>query len=101
MVWPPAAAGTVSPGCDSESAEDQFRRDKTLSLELLAALTELIGSKSQIGEVDTRYLGSLEAPAVLMLEGSPVMVFASSSSKRWWHPEWFQRIALEDLQRPR
>ena len=56
--------------------EDQFRRDKSLSLELLAALTELIGLKSQLGEVDSRYLGSLETPALLMLEGSPVIVFA-------------------------
>ena len=40
--------------------EDQFRRDKSLSLELLAGLTELIGLKSQLGEVDSRYLGSLE-----------------------------------------
>ena len=81
--------------------EDQFRRDKTLSLELLAALTELIGLKSQIGEVDTRYLGSLEAPAVLMLEGSPVMVFAIQSKQAVvGHPRnGLQRIALEDLQR--
>ena len=56
--------------------EDQFRRDKSLSLELLAGLTELIGLKSQLGEVDSRYLGSLETPALLMLEGCPVIVFA-------------------------
>ena len=56
--------------------EDQFRRDKSLSLELLAGLMELMGLKSQLGSVDSRYLGSLEAPALLMLEGSPVVVFA-------------------------
>ena len=80
--------------------EDQFRRDKTLSLELLAALIELIGLNSQLGEVDSRYLGSLEAPALLMLEGSPVMVFAIQSKQAvLGHPRrGLQRIPLTDLQ---
>jgi HlyB family type I secretion system ABC transporter len=80
--------------------EDQFRRDKTLSLELLAALTELIGLNSQLGEVDSRYLGSLEAPALLMLEGSPVMVFAIQAKQAvLGHPRrGLQRIPLTDLQ---
>ena len=80
--------------------EDQFRRDKTLSLELLAALTELIGLKSQIGEVDSRYLGSLEAPALVMLSESPVIVFAIQSKHAViGHPrKGLERIPLEDLQ---
>lgn len=80
--------------------EDQFRRDKTLSLELLAALNELIGLNSQLGEVDTRYLGSLEAPALLMLEGSPVIVFAMKARQAVvGNPRLgLQRISLNDLQ---
>ena len=80
--------------------EDQFRRDKTLSLELLAALTELIGLNSQLGEVDSRYLGSLEAPALLMLEGSPVIVFAIQAKQAViGHPrQGLQRISLIELQ---
>ena len=80
--------------------EDQFRRDKTLSLELLAGLTELIGLKSQLGEVESRYLGSLETPALLMLEGSPVIVFAiQAKSAVVGHPRLgLQRMALEDLE---
>ena len=81
--------------------EDQFRRDKSLSLELLAALTELIGLKSQLGEVDSRYLGSLETPALLMLEGSPVIVFAVKAKEVLvGHPRrGLVRFPLADLQR--
>ena len=60
--------------------EDQFRRDKTLSLELLAALLELLGLNCQLADVDTRYLLSVEAPAVFLLEGVPVVLFAHSGS---------------------
>ena len=80
--------------------EDQFRRDKSLSLELLAGLTELIGLKSQLGEVDSRYLGSLETPALLMLEGSPVIVFAVKAKEALvGHPRrGLVRFPLADLQ---
>ena len=80
--------------------EDQFRRDKTLSLELLAALNELIGLKSQLGEVDSRYIGSLEAPALMILEGSPVIVFAVQAKEAVvGHPRrGLLHISLTDLQ---
>ncbi len=55
--------------------EDQFRRDKSLSLELLGGLLESLGLRTQLGSVENAYLGSLEAPAVLMLEGTPVVLF--------------------------
>ena len=79
--------------------EDQFRRDKTLSLELLAALNELIGLKCQLGEVDSRYLGSLETPALLILEGAPVIVFAVGAKDAMvGHPRrGLVRIPLTDL----
>ena len=81
--------------------EDQFRRNKGLSLELLAGLSELMGLSSQLGAVDSRYLGSLEAPALLMLEGSPVIVFAIQASHAVvGHPRrGLKRIALESLQK--
>ena len=56
--------------------EAQFRRDKALSLELLAGLLELLGLNCQLGVVDTQHLLSLEAPAVFLLEGVPVVWFA-------------------------
>ncbi len=55
--------------------EDQFRRDKTLSLELIAGLCELLGMNNQLAEIDAVHLASVEAPAVLMLEGVPVVLF--------------------------
>ncbi|MDA7433805.1 peptidase domain-containing ABC transporter [Synechococcus sp. AH-601-P18] len=55
--------------------ENQFRRDKSLTLELIAGLSEVMGFSSQLGVVDNAYLGSIESPALLMLEGCPVIVF--------------------------
>ena len=58
-----------------KAVESHFRRDKVLSLELLAALTEGLGLRTQLGFVQNDYLASIEAPALLMLEGSPVILF--------------------------
>ena len=55
--------------------EEQFRRDKSLSLELLAALTEGLGLRTQLETIKNQYLGSVEAPALLILEGIPVVIF--------------------------
>ena len=44
--------------------EGQFRRDKSLSLQLIAGLLELLGLNCQIAEVDCEHLLSVEAPAV-------------------------------------
>ncbi len=60
--------------------EAQFRRDKALSLELLAGLLELLGLNCQLGVVDTQHLLSVEAPAVFLLEGVPVVIFAHAGS---------------------
>ncbi len=64
----------------SKVLEAQFRRDKTLSLELLAGLLELLGLNCQLAEVETQHLLSVEAPAVFLLEGVPVVLFAQSGS---------------------
>lgn len=61
--------------------EGQFRRDKTLSLELLAGLLELLGLNCQLAVVDTQNLLSVEAPAVFLLEGVPVVLFAHTGGK--------------------
>ena len=60
--------------------ENQFRRDKTLSLELLAGLLELLGLNCQLAEAESKHLLSVEAPAVFLLEGVPVVLFANSGS---------------------
>ena len=53
--------------------EDQFRRDKGLSLELLAGLCELLGINSQLAETASEFLGSVETPALFFLDGLPVV----------------------------
>ena len=61
--------------------EDQSRRDKDLSLELLGRLCELMGLTSQIAAVDTEYLNSVEAPAIFFYEGVPVVLYGFYKSK--------------------
>ena len=58
-----------------KAIESHFRRDKVLSLELVAALSEGLGLSTQIGFVQNDYIASIEAPALLILEGSPVILF--------------------------
>lgn len=53
--------------------EDQFRRDKGLSLELLAYLSELLGMKSQLAETSREHINSIEAPAIFFLADIPVI----------------------------
>ena len=55
--------------------EDQFRRDKGLSLELLAGLCELLGMNSQLAETASKFIASVEAPALFFLDGVPVIFY--------------------------
>ena len=80
--------------------KDQFRRDKSLTLELLAGISEGMGLRTQLGEVDGKYLGSLEAPAILILEGIPVIIFSVHPEKIViGHPrDGLISLDLEELQ---
>ena len=53
--------------------EDQFRRDKGLTLELMAGLCELLGMTSQLADTASEHIGSVEAPAVILVDGVPVV----------------------------
>ena len=55
--------------------ESQFKRDKSLSLELLAGLSEILGLTTELGSVDRINLSSIEPPAFLLIEGCPVILF--------------------------
>ena len=55
--------------------EDQFRRDKAMSLQLLAGLCELLGLQTQLASVNPAFLGSVEAPILLLVEGVPQVLF--------------------------
>lgn len=80
--------------------EDQFRRDKSLSLELLGGLCELLGMTTQLAEIESRHLASVEAPALLMLEGVPVVLFAQQNQRLViGHPQrGLVRLRLSEMQ---
>ena len=80
--------------------QDQFRRDKSLTLELLGGICEGMGLRTQLGEVDAQYLGSLEAPAILILEEVPVIIFHVHPEKVViGHPlDGLIALKLDDLQ---
>lgn len=80
--------------------EDQFRRDKSLSLELLGGLCELLGLNTQLAETDAQHLSSVEVPALLLLEGIPVVVYAFAADQLIvGHPQkGLQRLSIEAVQ---
>ncbi|QNI41140.1 peptidase domain-containing ABC transporter [Synechococcus sp. A15-28] len=61
--------------------EEQFRRNKPLSLELLARLCELLGLTCQIGGVNTKYIDSIELPSLMMYEDVPIVVYSFVGKK--------------------
>ncbi len=56
--------------------ENQFRRNKDISLELIARLCEVLGLKSQIAAIDTKNIYCIECPVILILEDTPVVLHA-------------------------
>jgi HlyB family type I secretion system ABC transporter len=59
----------------SKVLEDQFRRDKSLSVELMGGLCELMGLRSLLAETASVHLEAVEAPAVWLQEGIPVVFY--------------------------
>ncbi len=84
----------------SKILEDQFRRSKTLSLELIGRLCELLGLNSDIAAVDSKFLNSVEAPAIFMLEGVPCVLYGFQNERVIiGHPHLgITRIIYSDLQ---
>ena len=54
---------------------DQLRRDKDVSLELIGGICEISGMNCQLAEVDTQYVTSIESPAVLMVKDKPFIFY--------------------------
>lgn len=82
-----------------KALEDQFRRDKCLNLELMAALCELLGMRCQLAETSISYISSIENPALLMIENIPV-VFHGVRNREiiFIHPHsGIQRMQLQHL----
>ncbi|EAU71099.1 cyclic nucleotide-binding domain (cNMP-BD) protein [Synechococcus sp. BL107] len=62
----------------SKLVEGHFRRNKPLTLELMASLQEVLGLNCQLANVDKKYFLSIEAPAIFLLEEIPVVLFSNS-----------------------
>ena len=65
----------------SKIIQSQLKRNKDISLELLAGVTELLGLQCQLAETSSEFCFSIEGPAVLILDTIPVVLFGFSSSK--------------------
>ena len=80
--------------------EDQFRRDKKLTLELLGGLAEGMGLRTQLGSVQTKFVGSIEPPAILLIERTPLIVFEITAEYIViGNPEQgIQRLSLSEFQ---
>jgi len=76
--------------------EDQFRRDKGVSLELLSGLCELLGLNTELAEVNSNYISSIEPPALMLLEGIPIIFYGAKRGKAIiGHPhKGLQRLGL-------
>ena len=57
--------------------ENQFQRDKGLTLELIAGLCELLGMSCQIANTSTVHINSVEAPAIIFLENVPTLFYGT------------------------
>ena len=80
--------------------EDQFRRDKKLTLELLGGLAEGMGLRTQLGSAQTKFVGSIEPPALLFVGDTPIIVFEITAEYIViGNPEeGIQRLSLSEFQ---
>ena len=80
--------------------ESQFRRDKGLSLELLAGLCELLGMTCQIAKTKPTFVNSIEAPAIMLLEDVPVVFYGTESGRLIFaHPhKGIQKIEFKQIE---
>ena len=61
--------------------EDQFRRGKSVTLELIASMCEILGLSSQIGTTNKNYLRGVEGPAIFIYNDVPIVYFGVKNNK--------------------
>ena len=61
--------------------DGQFRRDKGVTLELMAGLCEILGMTSQLAKTDAKYINSVEAPAIFFLDEIPVVFYGTQKGR--------------------
>ena len=65
----------------SKLLEEHYKRGKVLSVELLAKASEYLGLNCQLGKVNTKYISSIEAPALCLYRDTPVIIYNVSSDQ--------------------
>ena len=86
----------------SKVLDDQLRRDKGISLEMLGSLCEMLGLRSHLAEINAEHITAIELPAVLILDKIPVILYGFRRGKYavLGHPHsGFQKMDLEELKR--
>ena len=83
-----------------KALENQFRRDKGVTLELIGGLCELLGMTCQLAKTATLHINSVEAPAILFLEEVPVILYGVAKGKLIvCHPhQGIKKIELKDIE---
>ena len=64
----------------SKLLEQHFARQKPLSVELLAKVSEYLGLNCQLSSVETKYISSLEGPALSVVNNIPVLIYKVNSN---------------------
>ena len=80
--------------------EGQLARQKSLSLQLIAGVLELLGLKCQLATVGKKYINSIEAPAVLFIDGVPcILQHNSNSTITLSHPhKGVEKLSVDSIQ---
>ena len=61
--------------------EEQFRRGKDLTLDLLAGVCEVMGLSSQLATTNTNYIASIEGPVILFIENTCCVFYGNEKGK--------------------
>ena len=61
--------------------EDQFRRGKSVTLQLIASMCEILGLSSQIGTTNKNYLRGVEDPAIFIYNDVPIVFFGVKNNR--------------------
>ncbi len=79
--------------------EDNERRGKGISLELMGFVCEALQMKCQLGQTEGQFISSVESPAIMELDNAYVVYFGISKGKALIaNPEkGMQHIPLEDI----
>ena len=73
LKWYPSSSVPFKKDSIKKILFERKKKGKVVSLEVIAALFELIGLSTQIGEISREHVSSLEAPAILFRNDIPII----------------------------